>query len=384
MGNEADTNELEADRAAAAGRAADAVHLLEAAVRADPGRFAAWMKLSAMKRATGDEVGALAAIDRALAVRPLDFSALLARAMLLDRQGDGQAGEAFSRAIAQLPPDEKVPPAMASAITLAKRKSEAHQAACEAAMLSAAGPLADDAVDRAIRRFASNSARRTRHFHQEPTHFHYSGLPEVEFHECEQFPGLARLEAATADIKAEFEALIECEAAEIAPYIQYPDQAPLRQWEALNQNKDWSALHLLQNGNRVEANARHCPVTMDVLESLPQPRIPGASPNAMFSLLAPRTRIPPHTGVANIRLVCHLPLIVPPDCGFRVGATTVEWREGEAFVFDDTIEHEAWNSSDQLRVVFICDLWVPQLSERERDAVARIIPAAGAGFSGGL
>jgi aspartyl/asparaginyl beta-hydroxylase (cupin superfamily) len=104
----------------------------------------------------------------------------------------------------------------------------------------------------------------------------------------------------------------------------------------------------------------------------------------MFSLLAPRTRIPPHTGVANIRLVCHLPLIVPPDCGFRVGATTVEWREGEAFVFDDTIEHEAWNSSDQLRVVFICDLWVPQLSERERDAVARIIPAAGAGFSGGL
>ena len=97
----------------------------------------------------------------------------------------------------------------------------------------------------------------------------------------------------------------------------------------------------------------------------------------MFSLLAPGTRIPPHTGVANTRLVAHLPLIVPPTCGFRCGATTVEWRVGEPFVFDDTIEHEAWNSSDELRVVMIFDLWPPALSERERAAVARIIPASG-------
>jgi aspartyl/asparaginyl beta-hydroxylase (cupin superfamily) len=104
----------------------------------------------------------------------------------------------------------------------------------------------------------------------------------------------------------------------------------------------------------------------------------------MFSLLAPRTRIPPHTGVANTRLVCHLALIVPPDCGFRVGNTTVEWKEGEAFVFDDTIEHEAWNDSDQLRVVLIADLWPPALNEAGRRAVASVIPAAGVGFGGGM
>ena len=104
----------------------------------------------------------------------------------------------------------------------------------------------------------------------------------------------------------------------------------------------------------------------------------------MFSMLAPRTRIPAHTGVANTRLVCHLPLIVPSGCGFRVGDTVREWREGEAFVFDDTIEHEAWNDSDQLRVVLIFDLWAPALSEAERIAVAAIIPAAGVGFSGAL
>ena len=115
---------------------------------------------------------------------------------------------------------------------------------------------------------------------------------------------------------------------------------------------------------------------------LPQPQVAGASPNAMFSLLAPRTRIPPHTGVANTRLVCHLPLIVPARCGFRVGGTTREWKVGEAFVFDDTIEHEAWNDSDELRVVLIVDLWPPALSESERHAVASIISAAGVAFGG--
>ena len=111
-----------------------------------------------------------------------------------------------------------------------------------------------------------------------------------------------------------------------------------------------------------------------------QPQVPGASPVAMFSLLAPGARIPPHTGVANTRLVCHLPLIVPPNCGFRVGATTLEWKVGEAFVFDDTIEHEAWNESDQLRVVLILDVWAPALGVAERQTVASVIGASNANF----
>jgi aspartyl/asparaginyl beta-hydroxylase (cupin superfamily) len=53
-------------------------------------------------------------------------------------------------------------------------------------------------------------------------------------------------------------------------------------------------------------------------------------------------------------------------------------------VFDDTIEHEAWNDSDQLRVVLIADLWPPALNEIERKAVASVIPALGVGFSGGI
>ena len=109
--------------------------------------------------------------------------------------------------------------------------------------------------------------------------------------------------------------------------------------------------------------------------TIDQPRIPGASPNAMFSLLAPHTAIPPHVGINNARLVCHLPLIVPEGCWFRVGAETRHWQRGEAFVFDDTIEHEALNPTDKLRVVLIIDVWHPDLSSIEQKAVAELIGA---------
>jgi len=78
-------------------------------------------------------------------------------------------------------------------------------------------------------------------------------------------------------------------------------------------------------------------------------------------------------GVNNARLVCHLPLIVPEGCWFRVGAETRHWKRGEAFVFDDTIEHEALNPSAELRVVFIFDIWHPDLSATEREAVAALL-----------
>jgi len=377
-----ETIEQAADRAAASGDFARARSMLERAVEADGSSPELWMKLSAMRKASGDLHGALVAVDRSLAIEPLDFAALLYRAVLLEGVGEPQAGEAFGQALALAPPEDQIPPPMRSIVNHARARWSQFQSSREAHLLRALPSDLQGVEKQRSERFVSNISRRTRHFHQEPTDFHYPGMPEIEFHDRSAFPQLGVLEAATADIHAEFDALIAAEAAEMVPYIQYPDRVPLRQWKALNKNKDWTAIHLLQNGERVEANARHCPGTMAVLEKLDQPRVAGASPNAMFSLLAPRTRIPPHTGVANIRLVCHLPLIVPNGCGFRVGGTTRAWRVGEAFVFDDTIEHEAWNDSDELRVVFICDLWPAALSVKERHAVAAIVAASGPSFAG--
>ena len=103
--------------------------------------------------------------------------------------------------------------------------------------------------------------------------------------------------------------------------------------------------------------------------------MPRRTPTAFFSILKPRTHLPAHTGVSNTRTIVHLPLIVPPGCRFRVGGETREWREGECLFFDDTIEHEAWNDSDELRAVLIFDTWNPHLSPAERDMLRALFGA---------
>ena len=74
----------------------------------------------------------------------------------------------------------------------------------------------------------------------------------------------------------------------------------------------------------------------------------------------------------NTRLVCHLPLIVPPACRFRVGNEVREWEPGKLMVFDDSIEHEAWNDSAQDRIVLIFDIWRPDLTTQERAELAAL------------
>lgn len=373
--------ELRADREAASGNLQAARQSLEQALATGSTSLELWTKLAAICRGLGDFPAALTAVESGLALSPLDFSALLARAMLLERMGDGRASEAFANAVAQIPPGREIPKPMAATVDHAKQRAIAHQESLEERLLQSLPDRLTAPEEARLRRLASNTSRRTRHFHQEPTNFHYPGLPEIEFHDPALF-GLSELEAATDAIRAEYEALARLKTAELVPYAQYPDHVPLAQWKELNNSRDWTAIHLIQNGVPVEANASHCPTTLGRVSKLAQPNIPGAGPNAMFSLLAPKTHIPPHTGVANVRLVCHLPLIVPGNCGFRVGGTTREWKVGEAFVFDDTIEHEAWNDSDELRVVLIFDLWAPALGVAERDAVARMIAATGVAFKG--
>lgn len=366
-----------ADRAAAARDLPRAQALLQQAASAQPDDPAIHLRLAGVSRAAGQPGIALEAVHRALALAPLDFTALVMRATLLERLGDERAGEAWGHALAQRPTGE-LPPHFVEIVAAGEVLHMRWLAAREERLMAASATIeasADPEQRRRIARFRDNALRRTRPFHSEPTHFFYPELLEREFHDRARFPWLESLEAATDVIAAELAAVMAAERTELVPYIQYADHLPLEQWRALNRNPDWTAIHLLQNGRRVEANAVYCPATMALLATLPQPEIAGASANAMFSLLAPRTAIPPHVGINNARLVCHLPLIVPPGCWFRVGAETREWRRGEAFVFDDTIEHEAMNPTDQLRVVLILDVWHPDLSLVERAAVSAMIGA---------
>jgi aspartyl/asparaginyl beta-hydroxylase (cupin superfamily) len=366
--------ESQADRLATNRDFGGARRILEQIVLRDSANFSAWMKLAAMANAMGDTRAALRAADGALATRPLDFMALLMRAMQLNALGlADDAGSAYGKALAQVP--ENVPPQMAAVLETARLRYHEWQKRQFSRLCNAVKAVTP--MTRRLEEFIAATVRLSFMDREGPTHYCYPALGETGFFNRDLFPWFATLEEATDIFEQEFNAAIGAEAAELVPYIQYPEGVPLDQWHVLNNNRDWTAIHLLQNGRRVEQNARHCPHIMELLQQLPQPEVTGAGPNAMFSLLAPGAHIPPHTGVANTRLVCHLPLIVPTGCWFRVGQDRREWQRGQAWVFDDTIEHEAMNPSDQLRVVFICDVWHPALDADERAGIAAVIAAGG-------
>ena len=230
-------------------------------------------------------------------------------------------------------------------------------------------------VDAAPTRFRQSleiiSARKTIYV-QQPRVYYFPGLPQIQFFEREQFDWVPELEARTGAILAELKAL---KADSFAPHVRGSNPDMTTGHQAMAGNADWSSCNLWENGAPVEGNARRCPVTMQALEKVPLPHFSRTSPSApavMFSMLRGGARIPAHTGSTNVRLICHLPLIVPLGCGFRVGNEVREWEVGKLLIFDDTIEHEAWNNSPEDRIVLIFDIWRPELSESERDAVTAL------------
>src|SRR6266513_1816154 len=207
-------------------------------------------------------------------------------------------------------------------------------------------------------------------FYSQPTWMYFPELPAIEFFERADFPWLEAVEAAADQIRAELLRVLAADREGLQPYIDFPPDMPLDQFRELNRSRRWSAYFLWNQSQPHAGHIARCPVTARVLEAVPlRARIEARAPTAFFSILDANTRIPPHTGVTNTRLTVHLPLIVPPGCGFRVGATTREWLPGQAWVFDDTIQHEAWNLSDTPRAILIFDIWNPLLSAAERELV---------------
>ena len=117
----------------------------------------------------------------------------------------------------------------------------------------------------------------------------------------------------------------------------------------------WSVFGLYSFGIKLDKNCKLCPETARLVL-----QIPGLS-MAGFSHMKPDTHIAPHTGHPEGVLRCHLGLIVPENCAIRVGDETRTWEEGKCMVFDDTVEHEAWNKSDKSRVVLLLDFKAPEL-----------------------
>jgi aspartyl/asparaginyl beta-hydroxylase (cupin superfamily) len=366
-----------ADEALRRADPAAAKPLFEQAAVLAPGRVDVWLGLAASRRALGDPAGALEAVEGALTAEPRSFPALLMKGSLLEALGkEIQAAILYGIVVRLAPPAGQLAEPARRVLVRAHELHDAYANDLAASLKTEAGLSAETgALARRADAFIEAIAGRRRMFQQEPAQFHYPGMPAIEFYEREEFPWLAALEAQTDAIREEARAVWGDGGPGLEPYIEYPPGVPIDQWAELNHSPKWTAFHLLRDGKPVEANCDRCPRTMAALGVVDQPKVAGRSPAAMYSILKPRTRIPPHTGVANTRVVLHLPLIIPDGCGFRVGGETRQWREGEAWVFDDTINHEAWNESDQPRAIFMCDVWSPRLSHEEREMITRLMSA---------
>jgi aspartyl/asparaginyl beta-hydroxylase (cupin superfamily) len=208
-------------------------------------------------------------------------------------------------------------------------------------------------------------------YQQHPAVFYYPYLAQRQFFERQEFDWVPELESATADIREELLALVS-EGADFRPYVENRPDRPVRDFGGLNENSSWTALYLWRDGKVVEENARRCPRTMAALGKVPLSDIGSRTPAVLFSRLEPGAHIPPHCGMLNCRLICHLPLVVPEGCWFRVGNETRKWQEGELLIFDDSFEHEAMNPSGELRIILLFDVWRPEITGEEREAISSI------------
>lgn len=327
----------------------------------------------------GDPVAEAAAVRRALSIDPYFYPALLHEARTLEREGRPRhAARVYQNVLKAMPERDLADPSLQHAVQHARGAVEKNTAGLERYLKDVLGPLRRKHHGTRLERFERSlevMIGKRRMYQPQPVMLHYADLPPIQFYDDDLFPWMAQLESSTDLIRDELTGLLAEGRDEFRPYVQHPGGAPLEQWAELNHSPRWSTYFLWEHGRPVAAHCERCPRTASILAGLPMAELPNFSPTAMFSCLEARTAIPPHCGETNTRLIVHLPLVVPPGCWFRVGNETREWRYGKAFVFDDTIEHEARNDSDELRVVLIFDVWNPSLDPAERELVGGLVNA---------
>jgi aspartate beta-hydroxylase len=356
-----------------AGNWSGARDLLKQALEADPSHPSLWLNLAAALRGLRCPDDEMAALEKLLALDPRNLRALLQKASLQELRNDPRAaGATYRTALQVIPPGLTVSPEMDQVLRHAKDVVEANNRALEGFLEERLTGLRARYADEPLGRFDRCLAallQKRRIYRQQPTFMYFPYLPALEFYARRDFPWLDSIEAATDDIRAELIEVLADGQAVLDPYINLSDGEAGKHWREINRSRRWGVYFLWREGVAFPEHIARCPRTVAALEPWPRWEVPGCGPSAVFSILDAKTRIPAHNGVNNTRLIVHLPLIVPRDCMFRVGAERCEWQPGKAFVFDDTIEHEAWNDSDMPRAVLILDIWNPSLSEAERALV---------------
>lgn len=353
----------------------EAAALFRRAIAADRRSPELWINLARALREADDRAGEEAALNGALAIDQRFFMALVRLAELHERTGDvARAAERWSNVLSMAAMIEERTPALETMLDHARDHVARQHASLAAAIDGGLAETRDDVPTGARRRFDAcidHVLGRRQIFANSCAGIHFPFLPADEFFDRAHFPWLEEIEARTDDIRAELLALLAEDGAAVRPYVAMAPGTPANKWSPLDHSLDWGAIHLWKDGRRDEAVCARLPRTAAAIEALPLSDIPGRTPTVFFSMLRPGAHLPAHTGVSNVRAVIHLPLIVPTGCTFRVGGETRAWEVGRAWAFDDTIEHEAWNRSDEVRAILIFDVWNPHITPIERDLLQR-------------
>jgi aspartate beta-hydroxylase len=378
-----------AERQSARGEHAAAIQRLQSAVERTRDDPAVWVQLASAQMAVGDFSGAAASFGCGLSLAPRMFVPRLQLGIALEQLGQShEALKAYFMAIASArahgrwQDDATTAPALRDVVKHAVNYVNRGRPRL---FRRALDPLRERygsselvRVERSLAIYLLEEPANIPDPRQKPKFLYFPDIASQPYYPRKQFPWLESLEAATDAVRDELRAVLsqgQLFEAFLGPASPQGTRGMLDSSGA--QEPAWDAYFFHRHGQRHEEHYARCPRTSALLDALPLVRIRDHAPEALFSVLSPGTHILPHTGVTNTRLVTHLPLIVPPDCAIRVGGEEHVWQEGHCVTFDDTWQHEAWNRSEEVRVVLILDSWHPDLSEAERAAVTDLVEAIG-------
>ncbi len=195
------------------------------------------------------------------------------------------------------------------------------------------------------------------------------GLPTRPWFEPGEFEWVVALEGRTSELRRAYHE-VRIEGSQIEHYLPR-DQAPTPTTVAGLEppEEGWWAYFFVRDGRVYPAACERCPAVAAALDATPL-----GLGDAMFSILAARSEIPPHGGLNNLCLTCHLALEIPDECGIEVDGSSRRWHDGHCLIFDDTFRHRAWNASDRERVVLLFDFWHPALTAMEQEVLRWLIP----------
>jgi aspartate beta-hydroxylase len=369
-----------------AGRFADAERIYTALLEISPANIEALNALGVAAIRLGNLPRAIDLLARAVQLAPAEHAARLYLATALDRAGERyRATLQFARALndAQargrwLNPDTTPPalrPMVEHAVNAVRTGSRAAYWRVLEPLVRRFGRDALQRVEQCMRIYLREEPPPLTDPRQQPSFLFFPGLGASAYIDRSRFDWIDALEADTDAIRTELLRLLPDSAGRERVFdSEALEQAHLR---GLDVPPSWNGYYFYRHGMRREDNCAACPATTRALDRLPLVHVREHGPEVLYSVFTPGTHLLPHRGVTNTRLVGHLPLIVPENCALNVGGEVHQWQPGKVVVFDDTYEHEAWNRSQQTRVVMIFDVWHPGLTEAERLAVAELVGAIG-------